>query len=109
MELFGGLQASLQLLLWLGVLAVQIFAFADALSRPARYWQAADINRPLWLALLGVSAVALFAFGPRQLLGIFGLAGIIATIVYLVDRRPKLQALRGTGGGGGFGGGGWRG
>lgn len=98
MELFGGLQSGLQLLFYYGVILVELAVFLDAAVRPARYWQAADINRPVWLAILGVSPLLLFAF-PSQLLGIFGLAGIVATIVYAVDRRPRLQALKGGGGG----------
>lgn len=98
MELFGGLQYGLQLLFFYGVVLVELAVFADAALRPARYWQAADINRPAWLAILGLSPLLLFAF-PGQLLGIFGLAGIVATIVYVVDRRPKLQQLKGGGGG----------
>ena len=100
MELFGGLQSGLQLLFFYGVILVELGVFVDAALRPARYWQAADINRPVWLAILGISPLLLFAF-PSQLLGIFGLAGIVATIVYLVDRRPKLKQLKGGGGGGG--------
>lgn len=98
MELFGGLQSGLQVLFYYGVILVELGVFADAALRASRYWQAADINRPAWLAVLGVSPLLLVAF-PGQLLGIFGLAGIVATIVYLVDRRPKLQQVKGGGGG----------
>ena len=100
MELFGGVQYGLQMLFYYGLILLELGVFADAALRPARYWQAADINRPAWLAGLGLSPLLLIAF-PGQLLGIFGLAGIVATLVYLVDRRPKLQALKGGGGSGG--------
>jgi hypothetical protein len=75
---------------WAGVL-VGLFAFAHALTQRADAYAAADRKtKPIWLAITGGSTVgmALFGFfGPGM---IFWLAGLIASLVYVVDVRPKL-------------------
>lgn len=92
------------LLLALGLFALKVFAFVDALVRPRRFWDAAGENKTLWLVLLGLAVL----FG--QGLGILGIAALVATIVYLVDRRAKVREIQRGGpsgpyGSGPFGGG----
>lgn len=85
-------------LLALGVFALKVFALVDAAVRPEPVWRAAVTqSKTLWLVLLVLSVLF-------RGLGILGLAGLVATIVYLVDVRPKLREVRG----GRPGGRGWR-
>jgi len=77
-------------LVWLAVLGVQVYALVDAAVRPAAAYVAADRwTKPAWVTILAVlvigQAVSFFSF--------FGLAALIATIVYFVDVRPALQRL----------------
>ena len=55
--------------------AVEVWAFADALRRPGKAYQAAGKQtKPLWLIILGVAVVV---------------AGILLTVV-----RPKVREFR---------------
>jgi len=86
-----GVSTLLWRLVWLAVLGVQVYALVDAAVRPAAAYVAADRwTKPAWVTILAVSlvigqAVSFFSF--------FGLAALIATIVYFVDVRPALQRL----------------
>ncbi|MGI8681600.1 MAG: DUF2516 family protein [Mycobacteriales bacterium] len=83
----------------LGLFVLKIFAFVDAAIRPEPVWRAAVTqSKTFWLVLLALAVL----FGG---LGILGLAGLVAAIVYLVDVRPKLREVQG---GGRPGGRGWR-
>jgi len=88
-------------LLWyvglvLGV--VGVFAFVDAAIRPSgAYVAAGKLTKPAWLAILGVAILILVGMG---VLSFFGIFGLVAVLVYLVDVRP---AVRGTTGGRGSG------
>ncbi|SFB00085.1 Protein of unknown function [Amycolatopsis marina] len=75
---------------WAGVLA-GLFAFAHALTQRADAYAAADRKtKPIWLAITGGSTVAMALFGFFGPGMIFWLAGLIASLVYIVDVRPKL-------------------
>lgn len=89
--------ASVLFLISLAILVVQIVAFVDAALRPSQaYVAAGKLTKPAWLAILGISLVAVQWMGAG--LGIFGLAAAVATIVYYVDVRPALRAVGGGGG-----------
>ncbi|MEU7566697.1 DUF2516 family protein [Streptomyces fradiae] len=74
------------------VLAVVAFVFA-ALAREDAYRAADKQSKSFWLIILGVTvAVDLFInFLVLQL------AGLVATIVFLVDVRPALRQVSGGG------------
>ncbi len=81
----------LQTLYW-AVLALTLWAFVDALSRPAAGFVAAGkLTKPGWAAITGIATLAAFWFGP---LHFFGLPAVIAAVVYLVDVRPAVRGLR---------------
>ena len=81
---------------------LHLFALLDTAIRPARAFPAADKQtKNLWLTLLGL-AVATDAFFATGGLGIFMLAGTVASLVYLVDVRPAVRAIGRGGGGGGW-------
>lgn len=73
----------------IALFALSLFALIDAATRPSVVWQA-SVNwpKPAWLAILAVAALV-------SGLGFFGLIGLVATIYYLVDVRPKLREVQG--------------
>jgi hypothetical protein len=74
------------------VLVLAVWAFVDALIRPAAAFVAAGkLTKPGWLAITGIAALVLLYFGPLSFLG---LPAVIAGAVYLVDVRPAVRGLR---------------
>lgn len=75
---------------WAGVL-VGLVAFVHAVLQRADAYTAADrMTKPVWMAITGGSTAAMLLFdffGPGM---IFWLAAIVASLVYIVDVRPKL-------------------
>ena len=70
-------------------------AFVDAAARREDAYRAADKkSKAFWLVILGVAAAVTF-FLP--LLSFLPIIGVIATIVYMVDVRPALRAITGSG------------
>jgi hypothetical protein len=75
-----------------GTLALALWAFVDAIIRPAAGFVAAGkLTKPGWLAITGIAALILLYFGPLSFLG---LPAVIAGVVYLVDVRPAVRGLR---------------
>lgn len=75
----------------LGALALKLFALVDSCIRPgAAYVAAGKLTKPAWVAILAVAVLLTGA----SFLGLLGIAGTIAAIVYLVDVRPALRGLR---------------
>jgi hypothetical protein len=81
----------LQVLSW-AVVALALWAFVDALVRPATGFSAAGkLSKPAWAGITGVAAAVLYWFGALSFLG---LPAIVAAVVYLVDVRPAVRGLR---------------
>lgn len=79
------------------LLGLALWAFVDAAVRPAAAFVAAGkLTKPAWLAITGIS-VALCLFGVG-LLGLLGAAVAVAVLVYLLDVRPAVRAMRPGGG-----------
>ena len=75
-----------------GTLALALWAFVDALVRPAAGFVAAGkLTKPGWLAITGLAVLVIYMFTPMSFLG---LPAIIAAVVYLVDVRPAVRGLR---------------
>ena len=90
-----GLNNALLSLVSLAVLVLQGWALIDCVIRPTKAFEAAGkLTKPAWLAITAVALGAGLLFGP---LGIFGLAAIVASIVYLVDVRPAVREVQGGG------------
>ena len=88
---FFGASNLLLLALGLGALAIKVWALVDAATRPGAAFPAAGkLSKPIWVAIL-VAAVLL---GGANVMGLFGLVGTVAAIVYLVDVRPAVRELR---------------
>jgi hypothetical protein len=77
----------------LALLALAVWAFADAVVRPAPAFRAAGkLSKGAWLGITGGS-VALCLVGVG-LLGLLGGVIAVAVIVYLVDVRPAVREMR---------------
>ena len=90
MAMFDGL-----VLLVLYVLAqgLTVWAFVDALVRPAPGFLAAGkLTKPGWAAITGLAA--LIIFWQQSPMTFLGLPAVIAAVVYLVDVRPAVRGLR---------------
>ncbi len=80
------------LILFYGALALTVWAFVDALVRPAAAFVAAGkLTKPGWAAITGLAVLVVVLFKPLSFLG---LPAIIAAVVYLVDVRPAVRGLR---------------
>ena len=87
-----GFQELVFFVLYWGVLALTVWAFVDALIRPASGFVAAGkLTKPGWAAITGLAALIIFWQGPMSFLG---LPAVIAAVVYLVDVRPAVRGLR---------------
>ena len=83
------------LVLWVGLLLVILVALVDAVLRPtAAYVAAGKQTKLLWVLVLAVGGAGAMLAGVTS---IFGIAGLIAAIVYLVDVRPAVRAVTGRG------------
>jgi hypothetical protein len=90
MATFDGL---LLLVLYLGAQGLTLWAFVDALFRPATGFVATGkLTKPAWAAITGLAA--LLIFWQQSPMTLFGLPAVIAAIVYLVDVRPAVRELR---------------
>jgi hypothetical protein len=88
----NGFQDLVFFVLYWGVLALTVWAFIDALVRPATGFVAAGkLTKPGWAAITGLAALIIFWQGPMSFLG---LPAVIAAVVYLVDVRPAVKGLR---------------
>ncbi|MEV7354229.1 DUF2516 family protein [Kitasatospora sp. NPDC059811] len=89
---------------WLSVaiLGFKLFALGDAVTRREDAYRAADKKtKPFWLAILAIAFGWDLLFGVNFFTGIGTLAGLVASIVYMVDVRPAIRELTGGGGRGG--------
>jgi hypothetical protein len=86
-----GVDTLLVSVLGLGALVLKVWALADAVYRPGPYYAAAGKwSKPAWVAILAVALL----LTRGDFMGLFGIASVIAAIVYLVDVRPAVQALK---------------
>lgn len=87
--------------LYLGLLVIAVVALIFAvLAREDAYRAADKKTKPFWLVVLGLTVVVNL-FVPVLILQ---LAGLVASIVFMVDVRPALRQVSGGGRGGPRGG-----
>ncbi|URM90861.1 DUF2516 family protein [Streptomyces sp. MRC013] len=83
----------------LGLLSLAMLVFAvvalalAALAREDAYRAADKQTKPFWLIILGVTVVV----NIFPILLVLQLAGLVATIVFMVDVRPALRRVSGGG------------
>jgi hypothetical protein len=76
----------------LALLAVKIWAFVDALSRPAEaYVAAGKLTKQAWLLILGLTVASSLVWSSP--LSIFSIVGTVAAFVYLLDAKPALASV----------------
>ena len=80
-------------------LCVEVWAFVDAVRRPAQAFPAAGKQtKPLWLVILGVAMViGLWSstLGGPNLVSLFPIVAFVAAAIYLTDVRPKVREFKG--------------
>jgi hypothetical protein len=87
--------AVLYVLIW-SVFLATVYAFIHAArQRPDAYPAVDKLTKPVWLLILGVTAVLCYFFGVRTLDIFFPTIAAVAAGVYLVDVRPKLLEVQG--------------
>jgi Protein of unknown function (DUF2516) len=86
-----GLAGIVQIFLQLAVFVAAVYAFIHAaLQRSDAYTATGKLTKPVWLIILGASALL------GLVLGIMGaIIAACAAGVYLVDVRPKLLEIQG--------------
>jgi hypothetical protein len=97
MNMIGSAQNLVSLLLGLAALALEVFAFVDAIRhRPDAYVAAGKRTKQFWTIVTGISALVgfVFMFSPLNLLGILAVVG---AGIYLADVRPALRQVSGRG------------
>lgn len=95
MGLFTSFQSAILMALGLAALAVEAFAFVDALRHPEAVFVAADKRtKKFWLVITG-AALAVGIVTVFNVLNLFGLLAFLGAAVYLADVRPAVRQLRG--------------
>ena len=85
MSLLFAAGSGLLALVSLGLLVLKLWALIDCATRPAAAFEAyGKLSKVAWLVIL---TLAVLFYG----IGLLGLAGIVAAIVYLVDVRPAVS------------------
>jgi hypothetical protein len=81
-------------ILWVGVLALQVWALVDCIGRKAPAFPAANkLTKPTWLLLTALAlAMVLISQSVTFLLSFIG---IIVSCVYLADVRPAVKEISG--------------
>ncbi len=89
--MLGEVQGLISIALMVLFLVVKVWAVADCATRPRDAFVAADRRtRNFWLLLTGAALVTGLVARP---VGIFGLAGLIIALVYLLDVRPRVADI----------------
>ena len=80
--------------LWWGLLALRVWAFADCLSRKAAAFPAVDkLSKIAWLGILAFAGLLGQITHPQA--GVVSLISVIVASVYLADVRPAVREISG--------------
>lgn len=94
MQTIHNVENGLLLVLFLGVLALQLWALVDCVTRKAPAFPAAGkLTKPTWILLtaIAVAPVALL----QNVTNLLAYIGIIVSCVYLADVRPAVREISG--------------
>lgn len=97
MQLVDHLYTWVDMVLFIGLIALRIWAIVDCAMRKAKAFPAVNkLTKPAWLAMLIVSGLlgSLFLYAPLHPLSLISL---IITLVYLTDVRPAVKEITGGG------------
>ncbi|RSM51734.1 DUF2516 domain-containing protein [Actinoplanes sp. ATCC 53533] len=88
---FRDVQFYIDVLVVIGSMVVQAVAFIHCVTQRGDGFQAiGTLPKGAWLAILAVCMVLTLLLGAT---GIFGLVGVAAALIYLLDVRPGLRDL----------------
>ena len=80
-------------------LCAEVWAFVDAIRRPAPAFVAASKQtKPIWLVILGVATViGLWSstLGGPNLISLLPILAFVAAAIYLTDVRPRVRDFKG--------------
>lgn len=92
MDLFG-IPSAISAVIFIGLLAVKIFALISAVSfEAAAYDAAGKWSKKGWVIVTGIAAALQAISGGG--FGLINLGLTVAALVYLADVRPALSSLR---------------
>jgi hypothetical protein len=75
-------------------LGMAVFALVDVLRRPTEAFPAVERQSKMaWAVFMAIAAGVIFVFGAVNFLGI---VGVIVTMFYFVDVRPKVREITGS-------------
>ncbi|YAL82882.1 DUF2516 family protein [Dermacoccaceae bacterium W4C1] len=90
-------QSTIALVLGIAALALEVYAFIEALRHRADAYPAAGkLNKPAWCGITGVAMLIGIVFVQNPL-NLFGIIAVVAAGVFLADVRPALQRVLGRG------------
>ena len=94
MQTINNIQDWLLFVLFIGILALQIWALADCISRKAAAFPAAGkLTKPTWLLLTIVAVVPVLV--TQNVTNLLSYVAIIVSSVYLADVRPAVKEISG--------------
>ena len=92
--MFGAVQDLVVLVLWVVLLGLKGFAFVECLRAPTQAFPAVGRqSKVLWLVLTGLALLT--GLLPNLTLSLFGIAGVVAALIYVFDIRPKIKSITG--------------
>lgn len=62
-----------------------------ALQRPDAFPAVDRQSKVIWVSILAAATVFIWLFGA---IGILGIVGVVATLVYIVDVRPRVDSIQ---------------
>jgi hypothetical protein len=62
-----------------------------AIQRPDAFPAVDRQSKVIWVSILAAATVFIWLFGA---IGLLGIAGVVATLVYLVDVRPRVDSIQ---------------
>ena len=89
---FLAFQNLVTMVLWGVFLALKVWAFVDcARQRPDVFPAVQRQSKTLWVVLTGISALT--GLLPGLTLGIIGIAGVVVSLIYLFEVKPRIQQV----------------
>lgn len=94
MQTINQIQDWLMFVLLLGVLALQVWALVDCVSRKAAAFPAAGkLTKPTWVLMTALALIVVVLL--RDVTNLVSYIAIIISSVYLADVRPAVREISG--------------
>jgi hypothetical protein len=93
-QTINNIERGLLLVVLLGVLALQLWALVDCITRKAPAFPAAGkLTKPTWILLTAVAVAPVVLL--HDVINLLSYIGIIVSSVYLADVRPAVREISG--------------